>query len=66
MLFRCLGESGLTCSRSDQPQYAGAHFSHVRGCAAPDLHADAERLVPALHELLSVHRSTAEPGRAST
>lgn len=39
---------------------------HIRRCSAADLHVDAERLVPSLHKLASVHRSTEQLGGASS
>lgn len=58
------GQFGLSRPRRDQPQHAGADLAHVRRRSAADLHADAERLVPALHELNRVHGSAEEPGGA--
>lgn len=68
--FFCLfsppsGEFGLARSRCDKPQHAGADLAHVWWCSAADLHADAERLIPPLHELNGVHRPGEEPGGAS-
>lgn len=59
------GQLGLSCSRGDKPQHAGADLADVRGRSAADLHADAERLVPPLHKLDRVHGSAEEPGGAS-
>ena len=59
------GQFGFTRPRGDQPQHAGADLAHVRGGSAADLHADAERLVPALHELLGIHGSAQEPRGSS-
>lgn len=59
------GQSGLPRSGRDQPQHAGADLAHVRGGSAADLHADAERLVPALHKLGGVRGPAEEPGGAS-
>lgn len=59
------GQFGFARPRGDQPQHAGADLAHVRGGSAADLHADAERLVPALHELRRVHGSAQEPRGAS-
>lgn len=60
------GEFGLARPRRDQPQHAGADVAHVRRRPAADLHADAERLVPALHQLNRVHGSGEEPGGAAS
>lgn len=59
------GQSGLPRSGRDQLQHAGADLAHVRGGSAADLHADAERLVPALHKLGGVRGPAEEPGGAS-
>lgn len=45
------GEPGFTCSGGNKQEHAGAHISHLRRCPAPDLHINAKRLVPTLHEL---------------
>lgn len=45
------GEPGFTRSGGNKQEHAGAHVSHVRWCPAPDLHLNAKRLVPTLHEL---------------
>lgn len=58
------GQSGLPRSGRDQPQHAGADLADVRGGSAADLHADAERLVPALHKLGRVRGPAEEPGGA--
>lgn len=60
------GQSRFTCSRCDKPEHAGANLTHVRGGPTADLHADAEGLVPALHQLSHIHGSPEEPGGASS
>lgn len=62
---RSSGQSGLPRSGRDQPQHAGADLAHIRGGSAADLHANAERLVPALHKLGGVRGPAEEPGGAS-
>lgn len=61
-----LGQSGFARSRRDKPEHAGANLAHVRGGPTADLHADAEGLVPALHQLSHIHGSAQEPGGASS
>lgn len=45
------GEPGFTRSGGNKQEHAGAYVPDVRRCPAPDLHINAKRLVPALHEL---------------
>lgn len=45
------GELGFPRSGGNKQEHAGAHASHVWWCPAPDLHVNAKRLVPTLHEL---------------
>lgn len=58
------GQSRFARSGRDKPEHAGANLTHVRGGPAADLHADAEGLVPALHQLSHIHGSAEEPGGA--
>lgn len=61
-----LGQSRFARSRRDKPEHAGANLAHVRGGPTADLHADAEGLVPTLHQLSHIHGSAEEPGGASS
>lgn len=61
-----LGQSRFARSRRDKPEHAGANLTHVRGGPTADLHADAEGLVPTLHQLSHIHGSAEEPGGASS
>lgn len=45
------GEPGLESAGDRQQEHGGADPSHVRRGPAADLHVDAPRLVPALHQL---------------
>lgn len=63
-VFVCLGESGLTCTWSDQQEHAGTFIMHVWRGTAADLHAHAARLLPTIHELQHVRRTHTEPWRA--
>lgn len=60
------GQPRFARSRRDQPEHAGADLTHVRGGPAADLHADAEGLVPPLHQFSHIHGSAEEPGGASS
>lgn len=60
------GQSRFARSRRDKPEHAGANVTHVRGGPTADLHADAEGLVPTLHQLSHLHGSAEEPGGASS
>lgn len=54
------GESGLAGAGGDQPQDAGAVLAHLRRRSAPDLHADAQRLLPSLPELCHIQIAAPE------
>lgn len=57
------GEPGLQSARDRQQEHGGAHTTHVRRGPAPDLHADAPRLVPALHQLCDLQAAGAAQRR---
>lgn len=60
------GQSRFPRPRRYKPQHVGADLAHVRGGPTADLHADAEGLVPAFHQLGRVHGSAKGPGGASS
>lgn len=54
------GELGFTRSGGNKQEHAGAHVSNVWWCPAPDLHINAKRLIPTLHELPCLQKPTQE------
>lgn len=54
------GEPGLAGAGGDQQEDAGAVLAHVRRRSAPDLHADAQRLLPSLPELCHIQIAAPE------